>query len=261
MPIVPLHGWLPTLQSQSSNDGSIDLVGIITKISAYGILRFILPLFPNASHQFSHIAIYLGIVGMFYAAWISFSKYDIKRIISYINISYSSFILIAIYSYNPLSYHGVIIQLISHSLSTSGILIICGQLYKYLNTRNIFDISGLWKQLNIIPSFFIFFILSMIGAPGTGNFIGEVMILIGNFSTMPIITTISILGLVCTIISLLHMIYRIYYGVPKIPVLFLNIVFREKFVLFSLVILLLLFGLYPQCIFNIFFSNMEHIKI
>lgn len=104
MPVVPLHGWLPDAHSQAPTAGSVDLAGILLKTAAYGLLRFSLPLFPNASAEFAPIAMWLGVIGIFYGAWMAFTQYDIKRLIAYTSVSHMGFVLIAIYTGSQLAY-------------------------------------------------------------------------------------------------------------------------------------------------------------
>lgn len=98
MPVVPLHGWLPDAHSRAPTAGSVDLAGILLKTAAYGLLRFALPLFPNASAEFAPIAMWLGVIGIFYGAWMAFAQTDIKRLIAYTSVSHMGFVLIAIYT-------------------------------------------------------------------------------------------------------------------------------------------------------------------
>lgn len=152
MPVVPLHGWLPDAHSQAPTAGSVDLAGILLKTAAYGLLRFSLPLFPNASHEFAPIAMWLGVIGIFYGAWMAFCQTDIKRLIAYTSVSHMGFVLIAIYTGSQLAYQGAVIQMIAHGLSAAGMFIICGQLYERLHTRDMRQMGGLWGRIKYLPA-------------------------------------------------------------------------------------------------------------
>ncbi|MGL5737633.1 MAG: NADH-quinone oxidoreductase subunit M, partial [Plesiomonas shigelloides] len=117
MPVVPLHGWLPDAHSQAPTAGSVDLAGILLKTAAYGLLRFGIPLFPEASIEFAPVAIALGIVGIFYGALLAFAQTDIKRLVAYTSISHMGFVLIAIYSGSQQALQGAVVQMIAHGLS------------------------------------------------------------------------------------------------------------------------------------------------
>lgn len=116
LPVVPIHSWLPDAHAQAPTAGSVDLAGILLKTAAFGILRFAIPLFPNASHEFAPIAIWLGIFSIIYGAILAFQQTDIKRLIAYTSISHMGFILVGIYSGSPLALQGVVIQMIDHCI-------------------------------------------------------------------------------------------------------------------------------------------------
>lgn len=251
MPVVPLHGWLPDAHSQAPTAGSVDLAGILLKTAAYGLLRFSLPLFPHASHEFAPIAYWLGIFGIFYGAWMAFSQTDIKRLIAYTSVSHMGFVLIAIYTGSQLAYQGAVIQMIAHGLSAAGMFIICGQLYERLHTRDMREMGGLWGRIKYLPAISLFFAAANLGMPGTGNFIGEFMILFGSFEVVPLITSISTFGLVFASVYSLIMMQRTFYGAPKSEVALTPMTAREGLILMLLLILLVLLGFYPQPVLDI----------
>ncbi|MCJ7462205.1 MAG: NADH-quinone oxidoreductase subunit M [Candidatus Baumannia cicadellinicola] len=250
MPIIPLHGWLPDVHSNAPTAGSVDLAGILIKTAAYGLLRFSLPLFPQASYKFAPIAMWFGVVSIFYGAWTAFAQIDIKRLIAYANISHMGIILIAIYSGQLLAFQGVVVQIIANSLSAAGLFIICGQLYERLHTRDMRLMGGLWGRLNFLPAVTLFFALAMLGLPATGTFVGEIIILFSCFQVVPIITVISAFSLIFSAIYSLMMMQRTYYGPVKSCQPLANITIREQFIIILLVILLLLLGIVPQPIMN-----------
>ncbi len=260
MPVVPLHGWLPDAHSQAPTAGSVDLAGILLKTAAYGMLRFCLPLFPNASHEFAPIAMWLGIIGIFYGAWMAFSQTDIKRLIAYTSVSHMGFVMIAIYSGSQLAYQGAVIQMIAHGLSAAGMFIICGQLYERLHTRDMRQMGGLWGRIKFIPALSLFFAVATLGMPGTGNFVGEFMILFGSFSVVPTITIIATFGLVFASVYSLILMQRAYYGKPKSEQALPGMTYRELFIILLLVVLLVLLGVYPQPILNTSYAAMSNIQ-
>lgn len=260
MPIIPFHSWLPEIHSYTPASGAVDLVGILLKTAVYGFFRFILPLFPDASQDFALFAMFLGVLNIFYGSWMAFMQIDIKRLIAYINISHMGFVLIAIYSNNYVSYQGAIIQIVSYSLSASGIFVLFGQMYKRIRTRNITEMYGLWNRIDLIPIFSLCFIAAMLGIPGTGNFIGEVIILLGVFQTFPIITIIAAFGILFVSIGLLILMQNIYYGIVSIEIDQLKkFTCRERCISMLLLLCIFVIGLYPQCILNISFETMHSI--
>ncbi|UAJ65518.1 NADH-quinone oxidoreductase subunit M [Candidatus Schneideria nysicola] len=265
LPIVPFHSWLSDAHSQTSMTGSIDLVGLLPKTAAYGILRFVLPLFPHASHQFAPIAMWIGVVCIFYGACIAFSQTNIKRFLAYTTLSHMGFILIALYSGNQIAYQGAIVYMIAHSLSMAGLCIIYGQLYDRVYTRDMKRMGGLWNQLGWssrhIPACSLFFATATLGIPCTGNFVGEIMILFGSFASNPFIAVLSTLGLILASIYSLVMIQRIYYGQPRktFSLKKTSSSSMEWFLTMSIIILLIFIGIFPQYIIRIAFVSTQHI--
>lgn len=263
MPVVPLHGWLPDAHSQAPTAGSVDLAGILLKTAAYGLLRFSLPLFPNASAEFAPIAMWLGVIGIFYGAWMAFTQYDIKRLIAYTSVSHMGFVLIAIYTGSQLAYQGAVIQMIAHGLSAAGLFILCGQLYERLHTRDMRMMGGLWGKMKWLPALSMFFAVATLGMPGTGNFVGEFMILFGSYQVVPVITVISTFGLVFASVYSLAMLHRAYFGKAKSQIASVELPgmsLRELFIILLLVVLLVLLGFYPQPILDTSHSAMSNIQ-
>ncbi|RRZ94669.1 NADH-quinone oxidoreductase subunit M [Erwinia sp. 198] len=260
MPVVPLHGWLPDAHSQAPTAGSVDLAGILLKTAAYGLLRFALPLFPNASAEFAPIAMWLGIIGIFYGAWMAFSQYDIKRLIAYTSISHMGFVLIAIYTGSQLAFQGAVVQMIAHGLSAAALFILCGQLYERLHTRDMRQMGGLWARIKWLPGLSLFFAVANLGMPGTGNFVGEFMILTGSFQSVPTIIVIATFGLVFASVYSLIMMQRAYYGAPKSETPLRGMSPREFLMIMVLVVLLLLLGVYPQPILDTSHAAMSNIQ-
>ncbi|AKC32001.1 NADH-quinone oxidoreductase subunit M [Candidatus Pantoea carbekii] len=261
MPVVPFHGWLPDAHSQAPTAGSVDLAGILLKTAAYGLLRFSLPLFPNASAEFAPFAIWLGNIGIFYGACLAFSQTDIKRLIAYTSISHMGFVLIAIYSGSKLAFQGAVIQMIAHGICTAALFILCGQIYERLHTRDMRQMGGLWSRIKWIPGFSLFFAAANLGIPGTGNFIGEFMILIGSFQVVPKMIVLATFSLVFASIYSLTMIQKTYYGAVKSEEPLQGMSSRELLIISILLILLVFIGIYPQPLLNTSYaaiSNIQH---
>ena len=246
MPVVPLHGWLPDAHSQAPTAGSVDLAGILLKTAAYGLLRFALPLFPNASAEFAPIAMWLGVIGIFYGAWMAFAQTDIKRLIAYTSVSHMGFVLIGIYSGSQLALQGAVIQMLAHGVSAAALFILSGQLYERLHTRDMREMGGLWSKIAYLPAISLFFAAASLGLPGTGNFVGEFLILIGSFASFPWVTAIATTGLVFGSVYSLIMIHRAYFGPSKSDAVLAGMDARELIMVLGLAVLLVFIGVYPQ---------------
>ena len=250
MPVIPVHSWLPDAHSQAPTAGSVDLAGILLKTAAYGLLRFALPFFPNASQEFAPIAMWLGVIGIIYGALLAFVQTDIKRLIAYTSISHMGFVLIGIYAGTTIALQGVIVQMIAHGLSAGALFILCGELYERLHTRDLRKMGGLWSRLKFLPPVALFFAAASVGLPGMGNFVGEFLILLGSFKVAPLVTIIAASGLILAAVYGLIMMQRAFFGKPQSEERLLDLSARELSLMFSLMLLLLLLGLYPQPVLN-----------
>ncbi|QIQ41767.1 MAG: NADH-quinone oxidoreductase subunit M [Buchnera aphidicola (Microlophium carnosum)] len=260
MPIVPFHGWLPDVHSQSVSCGTVEIIGVLLKTAPYALLRYNLALFPYSTEKFSLIAIFLGILSIFYGAWLAFSQKNIKRLIAYSSISHMGLILIAIYSNNEIAMQGVVIQILSNSLTSSALCILSGQLYKRFKTQNMNEMGGLWSCIYWIPGFSLFFSLANLGIPGTGNFIGEFLILSGLFQSFPFISILATIGIIFSSIYSLNIIQRIFYGPCKKNCSMFFINRQELFITIALIFMLVFLGLNPQKVINTSYNSIHNIQ-
>ncbi|TFH85323.1 NADH-quinone oxidoreductase subunit M [Billgrantia azerbaijanica] len=246
LPVVPLHGWLPDAHAQAPTAGSVDLAGILLKTGAYGLLRFALPLFPDASQAIAPLAMGLGLVGIFYGALLACGQQDIKRFIAYTSISHMGFVLIGIYAGTALALQGVVALMVAHAFSTSALFILSGQLHERLHTRDLREMGGLWGRLGSLPGFMLCFVVASLGMPGTLNFVGEFLILFGSFPVAPWVVAIASAGLVLAAVYSLLLMQRVHHGPPRGEGRSTDLDRREYAMLLGLLALVLGLGLYPQ---------------
>ncbi|MEK6806007.1 MAG: NADH-quinone oxidoreductase subunit M [Pseudomonadota bacterium] len=246
MPVVPFHTWLPDAHSQAPTAGSVDLAGILLKTAAYGLMRFGLPFFPNASADFAPIAMWLGAVGIVYGAFMTFAQTDVKRLVAYSSISHMGFVLIGIYAGTELALQGAVVTMIAHGISAGALFILCGEVYERLHTRDIRKMGGLWSTFPYLPPILLFFMMAALGLPGLGNFVGEFLVLLGTFKVDLMVTLVAASGLILAAVYALYMIQRVLHGVSKSEVQAEDLNRREITMLVTLMILLLALGLYPQ---------------
>jgi NADH-quinone oxidoreductase subunit M len=145
LPVVPLHTWLPDAHTEAPTTGSIILAGLLLKTGAYGMLRFVIPLFPRAAHEFTPVALALGAIGIVYGSVMAFSQTDLKRLVAYTSVSHLGFVLLGIFSWNPLALQGAIMTMICHGLSTGGLFVMVGGLQERMHTRDLDRMGGLWS--------------------------------------------------------------------------------------------------------------------
>ena len=246
LPVVPLHAWLPDAHSQAPTAGSVDLAGILLKTAGYGFLRFALPLFPDASREFAPIAMWLGILGVFYGAFLAFRQTDIKRLIAYTSVSHMGFVLIGIYTFNMVATQGVVMQMLAHGISAAALFILSGQIYERLHSRDFRYMGGLWTRMRGIPPLALFFAAASVGLPGLGNFVGEFMILMGTFTVNHVVTIVASGGMIVAAIYTLALIQRALFGPTTADEELKAINGREYAMLLSLVVVMVWLGLYPQ---------------
>ncbi|MGL4195915.1 MAG: proton-conducting transporter membrane subunit, partial [Edwardsiella piscicida] len=185
---------------------------------------------------------------------------DIKRLIAYTSVSHMGFVMIAIYSGSQLAFQGAVVQMIAHGLSAAGLFIITGQLYERLHTRDLREMGGLWGRLKYLPALSLFFAVATLGMPGTGNFVGEFMMMFGSFQVVPVTTVVASFGLVFASVYSLVMMQRAYYGAPKSDQPLASLSVRELSLILLLVVLLVLLGIFPQPVLDTSSAAMGNIQ-
>jgi NADH-quinone oxidoreductase subunit M len=250
LPAVPLHAWLPEAYTASPTAGSVLLAGLLSKTGAYGLLRFVIPLFPQAAGQFAYAAMILGVIGVLYGALMAFAQTDLKRFIAYTSVSHLGFVLLGIFAWNPLALQGVVIEMLCHGLSIAGLFLLAGMLEGRLHTRDLRRMGGLWAVVPRLSAATLIFALATLGLPGLGNFVGEFLILLGSFQINPGLTAAATAGLVASVIYALWLVQRIIHGALDRELAPPDLKVRELGVLGLLVLALLWIGLYPQPVLN-----------
>jgi NADH-quinone oxidoreductase subunit M len=224
---------------------------VLLKTAAYGMLRFLLPLFPTASARFAPVAICLAVVGIIYGAVCAFGQNDTKRLVAYTSISHMGFIVLGVYAGTEEALQGVIIQILAHGISAAGLFILCGGLYERLGTRDLRQMGGMSVRLSKLPVFALFFVLASLGLPGLGNFLGEFLVLLGAFPAHPAATMFAASGLVLSAIYSLTFMQRAFYGKPGGDAPLQDLDRREFATLATLMVVLIGLGLYPRAVLEI----------
>ncbi len=251
LPALPFHTWLPDAHTQAPTGGSVILAGVMLKTGAYGLLRFVIPLFPDAAHQFAPVAMAMGAIGVLYAAVMAFTQSDLKRLIAYTSVSHMGFILLGIFSWNVVALQGAVITMLAHGISASALFMIAGVLQDRLHTREIGNMGGLWSLVPGLSAATLFFALASLGLPGLGNFIGEFLVLQGAFGVNWILTAVTALVLVLSPVYALGMMQKGFYG-PRSTYALLSDFSRREWASFGLLVLISVWlGLSPQSVLNV----------
>lgn len=250
LPVVPLHTWLPDAHTEAPTGGSVILAGLLLKTGAYGLLRFTVPLFPEAAQTFAPIAMTLGVIGILYGAVLAFAQTDYKRLVAYSSISHLGFALIGIFAMNKLALQGAVMQLIAHGVSSAGLFMLAGALQERLHTRDMRRMGGLWASVPRLASIALFFAIASLGLPGLANFIGEFLVLFGSFSTHPWLTALAATGMVAAAIYSLALIQRTFYGHLRVDQELTDLSGAPFVVLVSMMVILVWLGWYPMALFS-----------
>jgi NADH-quinone oxidoreductase subunit M len=246
LPVVPLHNWLPDAHTEAPTAGSLILAALLLKTGAYGLLRFIVPLFPSESHIFAPIGLFLGVLGILYGAKLAFAQTDLKRLVAYTSVSHMGFVILGVFSFNELAYQGVVAQMVAHGISTGALFILVGQLYERIHTRDINRMGGLWEKAPVMGAIGLLFSMASLGLPGLGNFIAEFLILIGVFKANVLMSCLASLGLIAATIYSLRIVQKVFLGNKNTEWKMNDLTFREKLISAAMVVAILWLGLFPK---------------
>ena len=263
LPSFPFHSWLPDAHSQAPTAGSVILAGVLLKTGAYGLIRFAVPLFPEASMQFAPIAMTLGAISILYCAKVAFAQTDIKRLIAYTSVSHMGFVLLGVYAWNEEALQGAVMTMLAHGLSAAALFMLAGGLQHRIHTRDMSNMSGFWAKVPKMSAVALFFSVAALGMPGLGNFIGEFLVLLGAFKANITITVISSFGLIFASVYSLWVIQKVFHGEYR------NIDFddshlydlnRRELIYFGLMMVgLIWMGMYPQSFLDLSQGALEGI--
>jgi NADH-quinone oxidoreductase subunit M len=229
VPLVPLHTWLPLAHVQAPTAGSVILAGILLKIGTYGLVRFSLPMLPEASAQAMPWIAVLSVVGILYGGLVALAQSDIKRLIAYSSVSHMGFCMLGLFALNRLGMQGGTLQMVSHGLSTGALFALVGMLYERYHTREIARLGGLARRAPWLAFFMLLFILSSVGLPGLSGFVGEFLVLLAAFQrawigpvidaqmTQRLASVLAVLGVVLGAWYLLWLYQRVFCGPLREP--------------------------------------------
>ncbi|MEO8293134.1 MAG: NADH-quinone oxidoreductase subunit M [Actinomycetota bacterium] len=247
VPIFPLHTWLPDAHTEAPTAGSVILAGVMLKVGAYGLIRFNLALFPEASRHFSGFISILALIGIVYGAVVALIQTDIKRLVAYSSVSHLGFVVLGIFAFTNQGVTGGVLQMVNHGLSTGALFLLVGMVYERTHTRDLGRMGGLATVTPWLAGAFLFAAFASAGLPGLNNFVGEFLVIVGSFGANMAFGSIAALGVVLGAIYLLWSYQRMAYGAVhqehrSLP----DLSMREVAVLAPILALLLVFGVYPR---------------
>lgn len=214
VPVVPLHTWLPDAHTEAPTAGSVVLAAVLLKLGTYGLLRFGLYLFPEASDWAAPVLVTVGVVGVIWGAITAAMQRDLKRLVAYSSVAHMGFIVLGIFAFTATAIGGGVVQMVNHGISTGALFLLVGMLYERRHTRQIDELAGIQSAAPVYAGVFTLIMLSSVGVPGLNGFVGEFLILIGSFDTRPVWTIIAASGVILAALYLLWAYQRVFHGPP-----------------------------------------------
>ncbi|HQT92933.1 MAG TPA: NADH-quinone oxidoreductase subunit M, partial [Candidatus Kryptobacter bacterium] len=252
VPIFPLHTWLPDAHTEAPMAGSVLLAGVLLKMGTYGLLRFSLPLFPQAAFKFLPLTPIVAMLGIIYGASVSMVQKDLKKLVAYSSVAHLGFVVLGIFAITVESIQGSVIQMVNHGLTTGALFLLVGMLYDKRHTRLISDFGGLARVVPVMATFFMIAMLGSVGLPGLNGFVGEFLILVGSFKSdflgTPAYAIVATSGVIFAAVYLLWMYQRVFFKTVDKPenekMKDLNV--REIAVLAAIVVFIVWIGVHPM---------------
>ncbi|MHC1711714.1 MAG: NuoM family protein [Solidesulfovibrio sp.] len=245
IPLVPVHMWLPDAHTEAPTAGSLILAGLLLKTGGYALIRFALPLFPEATVAFAPLLTFLGLIGLFYASAVAMAQEDVKRLVAYSSIGHMGLAVAAIVSGSRLALGGAVLLMLSHGLTSGGLFSLAGMIGERLGTRRMDVLGGLWNKAPRFGAAFLFTVLATAALPGLSGFVGEAMIVFGLMKTHLVAGLFAIAGMVATLAYLLRLARDVLFGPPRSTAVFLDLSDRETVLVCSLALLMLWLGFFP----------------
>jgi NADH-quinone oxidoreductase subunit M len=253
MPMWPVHTWLPDAHVEAPTAGSVILAAILLKMGGYGFLRFSLPMFPSASHDFAPLIFTLSVVAIIYTSLVALMQEDIKKLIAYSSVAHMGFVTMGIFAATTQGIVGGIFQMLSHGIVSGALFLCVGVVYDRVHTREIAAYGGVVNRMPLYAAVFMVFTLANIGLPGTSGFVGEFLSLIGTFKVQVSVAVLATIGTILSAAYALWLYRKVIFGVLDKPLLLgiKDIGWRESLIFAPLVALTLLFGVAPKPVLDL----------
>ncbi len=212
VPLFPLHTWLPDAHTEAPTAGSVILAGVLLKMGTYGLLRFCLPLFPDASRRLAPCVAAVAIIGVIYGALVAMVQPDLKRLIAYSSVSHLGLVVLGIFAFNSTAIEGAIYQMLNHGVSTGALFLVAGMLHDRRHTHLIREFGGLATPMPVLAALYLFVCLSSLGLPMLNGFVGEFLILLGTFARHARWASFAATGVILSAVYLLWSYQRVFLG-------------------------------------------------
>ncbi len=252
IPVFPFHTWLPDAHVEAPTPISVLLAGVLLKMGGYGIFRICLPIFPQGSASFATAFAVLGVINIVYGAGVAMAQSDFKKMIAYSSVSHMGFVMLGFASMNSIGFNGALLEMFNHGIITGAMFLLVGVLYKRAHTREMDKFGGLSAQTPLYAFFLTICSLASLGLPGLSGFVGEFLSLMGAYQGFPVITALSLFGLIVTAGYFLFMIQRVLLG-PLNPDCryYKDVSPLETLTLAPLVIIFVVVGFWPALVLDL----------
>jgi NADH-quinone oxidoreductase subunit M len=261
MPMWPVHTWLPDAHVEAPTAGSVILAAILLKMGGYGFLRFSLPMFPLASHDFAPLIFTLSVIAIVYTSLVALMQEDMKKLIAYSSVAHMGFVTMGIFAGTIQGVAGGVFQMISHGIVSGALFLCVGIVYDRMHTREIAAYGGLVNRMPLYALTFMVFTLANVGLPGTSGFIGEFMTLLGTFKVSIPTAFFASFGLILSACYALWLYRKVVFGALVKPSLMTikDMTLRECITLFPLIALTILFGVYPKPVLDMSAASVQQL--
>ncbi len=273
VPMWPVHTWLPDAHVEAPTGGSVILAAIMLKLGAYGFVRFILPITPDASHELDWLVITMSLIAVVYIAFVALVQEDMKKLIAYSSIAHMGFVTLGFFLVfsifeqtqgvrgAAMGIEGALVQMISHGFVSGALFLCVGVLYDRMHSRNIGDYGGVINTMPVFSALAVFFAMANAGLPGTSGFVGEFMVILASFQANFWLAFLAATTLVLGAAYTLWMVKRVFFGeIANANVAALkDINLREGIVLGSLALCVLALGVYPAPLVEVMHASVDHL--
>lgn len=261
MPMWPVHTWLPDAHVEAPTAGSVVLAAILLKMGGYGFLRFSLPMFPLASHDFAPLIFTLSTIAIIYTSLVALMQEDMKKLIAYSSVAHMGFVTMGIFAGTMQGVAGGVFQMISHGIVSGALFLCVGIVYDRMHTREIAAYGGLVNQMPLYALTFMVFTMANVGLPGTSGFVGEFMTLLGTFRVSIPTAFFATFGVILSAAYALWLYRKVVFGALVKPSLMSmkDLTLRECVTLFPLIALTILFGVYPKPVLDMSAASVQQL--
>jgi len=246
-PIWPFHTWSPDAYAESPTAGAVILAGVMAKIGTYGIIRFDLNLFPQATRTLTPELLTLAVIGIVYGAIVACAQRDMKRLVAFSSLAQIGFIVLGTFALTSQGLSGGVIQMVNHGLIIAALFLLIGWIYERRRTWQTTELRGLQYSAPVMAAVFTVVMLASIGVPGLNGFVGEFLILIGTFIVHRWWAVVALLGVIIAALYLLWAYQQVFHGEPtEADKKTRDLGAAERWVIAPLIVLIVVLGVYPK---------------